>query len=66
MSEEENEIICLNYCTQDPESGYCLTCGRPPIPVAAFNPKMFGKLSLENMTIVERPREITDENPNPD
>jgi len=51
----ENTIVCLNYCMTDPETGYCLTCGRPPAPVVAFNPRFFGRLSLADMTIVETP-----------
>jgi hypothetical protein len=38
MNETETEplIACLNFCRIDPESGYCLTCGRPPIPVSGI------------------------------
>lgn len=32
-SEEAPVIVCLNYCMPDPETGVCLTCGRPPVPV---------------------------------
>ena len=52
-----NTIVCLNYCMTDPVTGYCLTCGRPPAPVVAFNPRFFGRLSLADMTIVETPSE---------
>lgn len=51
----ENTIVCLNYCMTDPETGYCLTCGRPPAPVVAFSPRFFGRLSLANMTVIETP-----------
>lgn len=37
-NDEEPAIICLNYCVYDEESGYCLTCGRPPIPVTPWSP----------------------------
>ena len=52
MSEEESQIICLNYCMQDLETGYCLTCGRPPIPVTGIdlNQKPFAGISLKGMT----------------
>lgn len=39
-SAEEPTIICLNYCVYDEESGYCLTCGRPPIPVTPWSPSL--------------------------
>ena len=61
MNDEEPLIVCLNYCRQDPETGHCLTCGRPPVPVAAFNPRMFGKISLQDMTMVQTNKEISDE-----
>ena len=53
MSEEQPQIICLNYCLQNPETGYCLTCGRPPIPVTGIdlNPKTFAGISLKSMTM---------------
>ena len=36
-SEAQPQTVCLNYCRTDPESGYCLTCGRPPVPVTGIN-----------------------------
>ena len=62
MSEEEPQIICLNYCMQDLETGYCLTCGRPPIPVTGIdlNPKMFAGISLKGMTITPIKTETSD------
>ena len=34
MSDNEApQYICLNFCVQDPDTGVCLTCGRPPQPV---------------------------------
>lgn len=54
-SNPENTIVCLNYCMTDPETGYCLSCGRPPTPVVAFSPRFFGRLSLANMTVIETP-----------
>ena len=35
--EENAHIVCLNYCRADPETGYCQTCGRPPIPVSGVD-----------------------------
>ncbi len=56
MTDEQPLIACLNYCIQDPETGYCLTCGRPPIPVSGIN--LNGLLdkslkTLNSMTIAE-------------
>ena len=30
MSEEEI-YVCVGICQPDPDSGYCLGCGRPPL-----------------------------------
>lgn len=63
MSEEEHQIICLNYCMQDLETGYCLTCGRPPIPVTSIdlNPKTFAGISLKGMTITPIKKETPEQ-----
>ena len=34
MSETEDEYLCVGICMPDPDSGYCLGCGRPPLPVS--------------------------------
>jgi hypothetical protein len=32
MTEPTEEIYpCVGICTADPDSGYCLGCGRPPL-----------------------------------
>ena len=53
MDTPENTIICLNYCMTDQETGYCLTCGRPPIPVVSVDltPKTFAGISLKGMSV---------------
>ncbi|MCP5267786.1 MAG: DUF1289 domain-containing protein [Zoogloeaceae bacterium] len=30
---EEDPYLCVGVCMLDPDSGYCLGCGRPPLPV---------------------------------
>ena len=53
QTEEQPTIVCLNYCRTDPDSDYCLTCGRPPVPVTGINsvPVAAGNI----VTIVELP-----------
>jgi hypothetical protein len=34
MSTHEAEYFCVGICMADPDSGYCLGCGRPPLPVS--------------------------------
>ena len=31
----EEEYLCVGICMADPDSGYCLGCGRPPLPVSS-------------------------------
>ena len=31
MSEYEIDYPCVGVCMADPDSGYCLGCGRPPL-----------------------------------
>ncbi len=28
----EDSYLCVGVCMADPDSGYCLGCGRPPLP----------------------------------
>lgn len=30
---DEDQYICVGICMSDPDSGYCLGCGRPPLAV---------------------------------
>ena len=34
MSASEEEYLCVGICMPDPDSGYCLGCGRPPLPLS--------------------------------
>ena len=33
---EEDPYLCVGICMADPDSGYCLGCGRPPLPVSSI------------------------------
>ncbi len=35
--QEEEEYLCVGICMPDPDSGYCLGCGRPPLPVSMLS-----------------------------
>ena len=52
QAEEQPTIVCLNDCRADPESGYCLTCGRPPVPVTGLDlsAPLFGGIRLSGLT----------------
>jgi hypothetical protein len=30
-NQEEDQYLCVGVCMADPDSGYCLGCGRPPL-----------------------------------
>ncbi len=32
---QEDPYLCVGVCMADPDSGYCLGCGRPPLIVPA-------------------------------
>ena len=32
---EEDPYLCVGVCMVDPDSGYCVGCGRPPLPSPA-------------------------------
>jgi hypothetical protein len=32
MNETEEAYPCVGVCLFDPDNGYCLGCGRPPLP----------------------------------
>ncbi len=34
MNETEEAYPCVGVCLFDPDNGYCLGCGRPPLPVS--------------------------------
>jgi len=34
VSEPADDYLCVGICMPDPDSGYCLGCGRPPLPVS--------------------------------
>ena len=36
-TQPEDEYLCVGICMADPDSGYCLGCGRPPLPVSFGN-----------------------------
>ncbi len=60
MDAEEPLYLCLNYCIQDQDTGHCLTCGRPPIPVTPFNPQSFSGLSLLNKIVFKNEEKTPD------
>ncbi|WP_371323827.1 DUF1289 domain-containing protein [Dechloromonas sp. ZY10] len=31
MADGQDDYLCVGVCMADPDSGYCLGCGRPPL-----------------------------------
>ncbi len=60
MSEQdEPQYICLNYCMVDQETGYCLTCGRPPLPPPSLD---FSQPTFAGISLTSKPASDTQEN----
>lgn len=48
----DNEELypCVGICTPDPDSGYCLGCGRPPLESPSIvHEEVSGKTGAENV-----------------
>ena len=60
MSEQdEPQYICLNYCMVDQETGYCLTCGRPPLPPPSLD---FSQPTFAGISLTSKPASDTQGN----
>lgn len=35
-NQQDDPYICVGICMADPDSGYCLGCGRPPLESPAI------------------------------
>ncbi|MDP3439433.1 MAG: DUF1289 domain-containing protein [Azonexus sp.] len=35
-NQDEEQYLCVGICMADPDSGYCLGCGRPPLGAPAM------------------------------
>ena len=58
MSTPEEEYLCVGICMPDPDSGYCLGCGQPPLPVSP---------RTQGIVVEERRRmQVPDEPPDSD
>lgn len=36
MDSQDDPYLCVGVCMADPDSGYCLGCGRPPLESPAM------------------------------
>jgi hypothetical protein len=51
--EEQPYIECLNQCAYDEETGYCLSCGRPPVVETGFDAGFLARM-LEQEKVGEK------------
>ena len=58
MSISEEDYLCVGVCMADPDSGYCLGCGRPPLPLSGASQGIVAEEA--------RPLRIADEGPDSD
>ncbi|MFZ2854830.1 MAG: hypothetical protein WAZ34_12070 [Rhodocyclaceae bacterium] len=38
------DYLCVGICMADPDSGYCLGCGRPPLPVSSGDQRIVAEV----------------------
>ena len=56
--DNEDQYLCVGICMADPDSGYCLGCGRPPLDA----PEVF----TEVVTLTRTPRSTNSDPDNPE
>ena len=56
--DNEDQYICVGICMADPDSGYCLGCGRPPLD----SPDVVSEV----VTFVNSPKPLTSDPDNPE
>ncbi len=56
--DSEDQYICVGICMADPDSGYCLGCGRPPLD----SPDVVSEV----VTFVNSPKPSTSDPDNPE
>ena len=52
---EEDQYICVGICMADPDSGYCLGCGRPPLAVPEVVVEVVPPAPVEQLTNTDDP-----------
>ncbi len=53
MNTPEVEYPCVGICMVDPDSGYCLGCGRPPLPASSGDQQIVAEKPLLPHTLPE-------------
>lgn len=56
--DNEDQYLCVGICMTDPDSGYCLGCGRPPLDAP--------EVVAEIVTLIRTPRPTTSDPDNPE
>lgn len=56
--DNEEQYLCVGICMADPDSGYCLGCGRPPLATP--------EVVSEVVTLINTPRPATSDPDNPE
>ena len=56
--DDEEQYLCVGICMADPDSGYCLGCGRPPLATP--------EVVSEVVTPSKTPRPATSDPDNPE
>ena len=56
--DSEEQYLCVGICMADPDSGYCLGCGRPPLTTP--------EVVSEVVPLMKFPRPTTSDPDNPE
>jgi hypothetical protein len=56
--DSEEQYLCVGICMADPDSGYCLGCGRPPLDAP--------EVCAEVVILTRTPRPTTSDPDNPE
>ena len=56
--DSEEQYLCVGICMADPDSGYCLGCGRPPLATP--------EIVSEVVPLMKGPRPTTSDPDNPE
>ena len=64
MSEpyRDADYPCVGVCMTDPESGYCIGCGRPPLPLPALQLPSVAERTLAGTASSEPKTNVASEN----
>ena len=62
MNYLEAEFPCVGICMNDPDTGYCIGCGRPPLPLPTLQAPSVTECALAGTASSEQGAEVASDN----